>query len=498
MMKNPFQGYQIWFITGSQHLYGEEILSEVEEDSRRIAEGLNLSEQVPVEIVFKRIVTTSQEILQVSREANMDGQCAGIVLWMHTFSPAKMWIAGLRELRKPFAHLHTQFGRAIPWETIDMDYMNLHQSAHGGREFGHMVSRMRMNRQVIVGHWQDAAVQTELGSWVRVVMGYTEARTMKVARFGDNMRNVAVTEGDKVAAQERFGYLVDGYGIGDLKAEIDRVTEAQADALVEAYARDYVLSPECQPQGPRHLTLRNEAKIEIGLRTFLEKGGYTAFTTTFEDLHGLPQLPGLAVQRLMADGYGFGAEGDWKTSAFTRICKVIGYGKPGGTSFMEDYTYHFSDSGDKVLGAHMLEVCPSIAKEKPLLSVQPLGIGGKDDPARLIFTAASGPALNASLIDLGGRFRLVVNTVDTIEPEQQLPRLPVACALWEPRPNLSVAAAAWIYAGAAHHSVYSRNVSAEQLEMLAAMWDIEMILIDKDANLRQIRQELRWNEAAYR
>ncbi len=497
-MKNPFNGKAIWFITGSQHLYGDETLRQAADDAQKIVDGLNGSDSVPVQVLNKGVVTRSEEILKVVREANLDDSCVGISLWMHTFSPAKMWIAGLQEMAKPFVHFHTQFYREIPWDSIDMDYMNLHQSAHGGREFGHIVSRMRINRHVIAGHWQDPSVQKQFGEWVRVAVGFTEAKTMKVARFGDNMRTVAVTDGDKVTAQQKFGITVDGYGIMDLVDVMNEVTDAEIDAVITEYESLYEIEDICKKGAEKHDTLREEAKVEIALRKFLEEGGYTAFTTTFEDLHGMKQLPGLAVQRLMADGYGFGGEGDWKTSAMTHILKVIGYGTGLGTSFMEDYTYHFSESGDKVLGAHMLEVCPTIAKGKIKISVQPLGIGGKSDPARFIFTSAEGEALMASLIDIGDRFRLVVNEVVSVKPEAELPHLPVASVLWEPKPNLSVGAAAWIYTGAAHHSVYSQSVTSAQLDMLASMWDIEMVLIDDDTTLRSLQQELRWNDVTFK
>ncbi len=496
-MKNPFKGKSIWFITGSQHLYGDETLRQAAADAQKIADGLDASASVPVHVMCKGIVTRSEEILKVVREANLDDSCVGIALWMHTFSPAKMWIAGLQEMVKPFVHFHTQFYREIPWDSIDMDYMNLHQSAHGGREFGHIVSRMRKNRHVIAGHWEDEAVQAEFGQWARVAVGYTEAKTMKVARFGDNMRTVAVTDGDKVTAQQKFGIVVDGYGIMDLVDVMNKVSEAEIDRVIAEYEELYEIEPACAKGGAKHDTLREEAKVEVALRSFLDEGGYTAFTTTFEDLHGMKQLPGLAVQRLMADGYGFGGEGDWKTSAMTHILKVIGYGTGKGTSFMEDYTYHFSADGDKVLGAHMLEVCPSIAEGGVKISVQPLGIGGKEDPARMIFSAAEGEALNASLIDIGDRFRLVVNEVVSVKADAALPKLPVASVLWQPKPNLSVGAAAWIYTGAAHHSVYSQSVSSAQLDMLSSMWDIEMVLINDETTLRGIQQELRWNDVTF-
>ena len=496
-MKNPYSGYKVWFVTGSQHLYGEETLKQVSNNSQEIVAGLNSSGRLPAEIVFKGTATQPNEILKVCREANNSSECAGLVFWMHTFSPAKMWIAGLRELTKPFVHLHTQFNREIPWDTIDMDFMNLNQSAHGGREFGFMVSRMRKYRHVIVGHWKDEEVQRELGDWMRVAAGVMDCRSLKVARFGDNMRSVAVTEGDKVAAEEVFGYSVDGYGVGDLTAVIDTVTEAEADRTVQEYHDLYTLDPGAGSIKEPHPAIREEARIEVGMRRFLEEGGYSAFTTTFEDLHGLNQLPGFSVQRLMADGYGFGAEGDWKTAALTRTLKVTGYGQTGGTSFMEDYTYDFGSGGGLVLGAHMLEICPSIADGKPRLAVFPLGIGGKSDPARLIFTAAAGTALNTTVIDLGDRFRMVVNEVETVTPEHAMKKLPVARALWKPKPNLNTAAAAWIQAGGAHHSVYSQAVTAQQLEMLAGIWGIEMLLIDGETRLRDIMNRIRWNEAYY-
>lgn len=497
-MKELYDKYKVWFITGSQHLYGEETLNQVDKDAREIVAGLNQSRKMPVKIVQKGVVTRSDEILQVCREANTSEECAGLIFWMHTFSPAKMWIAGLKELVKPFAHLHTQFNREIPWDTIDMDFMNLNQSAHGGREFGFIVSRMKKYRHVIVGHWQDEQVRRELVDWIRVAVGVSDSRTLKVARFGDNMRNVAVTEGDKVAAQECFGYSVDGYGIGDLEESINAAFEKEITTLVEEYLEQYRMDDSAVPDGKPHQALREEARIELGMRRFLSGGGYSAFTTTFENLHGLHQLPGLAVQRLMADGYGFGAEGDWKTAALTRTLKVIGYGGSGGTSFMEDYTYNFDSAGGQVLGSHMLEVCPTIAESTPSLAVFPLGIGGKSDPARLIFTASSGRALNTTIIDLGNRFRMIVNEVETIPPRHPMEKLPVARALWSPYPNLKVAAAAWIQAGGAHHSVYTQAVSKEQLDILAGIWSIEVLRIDEHTSVRDIMNEIRWNEAYFR
>jgi len=403
-----------------------------------------------------------------------------------------MWIGGLTALKKPFVHLHTQFGRDIPWSEIDMDFMNLHQSAHGGREFGFMCSRLRKNRTVVVGHWEDPGVREELGVWARVARAWNESQNLKVARIGDNMREVAVTEGDKVEAQIRFGYAVNGYGIGNLVEQVSQVTDAQIDALVAEYAELYTIPGDADAD-----KIREQARIEIGMRAFLEAGGFGAFTTTFENLHGLKQLPGLAVQRLMADGYGFGAEGDWKTAAMTRVLKVMGEGLDGGASFMEDYTYHLDPDGMAVLGAHILEICPSLADGKPALAVHPLGIGGKDDPARLVFNVAAGAAINVSPIDMGNRFRVIVNEVDAIVPEHDLPKLPVARALWVPKPDLKVGAAAWILAGGAHHTAYSQQVGTRHIEIFCELADVELVVIDADTDLRELKKELRRNEAAY-
>jgi L-arabinose isomerase len=412
---------------------------------------------------------------------------------MHTFSPAKMWIGGLLALQKPYLHLHTQFNRDLPWGSIDMDFMNLNQAAHGDREFGFICTRLRQSRKVVVGHWQDEEVHDRVGAWMRAACGWAETRRLKVARFGDNMREVAVTEGDKVAAQRQLGYSVNGYGVGDLVACVNEVSEAEIGDLLGQYRAAY----EIRASDAQQANLREQARVEAGLRAFLSEGGFRAFTTTFEDLHGLGQLPGLAVQRLMADGYGFGAEGDWKTAALVRAVKVMASGLRGGTSFMEDYTYHLDPRGPKVLGAHMLEVCPSIAAGRPTLEVHPLGIGGKADPARLVFSVPAGPGLNASLVDLGNRFRLIVNEVDVVEPDAALPRLPTARAVWVPRPSLKVAAAAWIHAGGAHHTAFTRALGAESLEDYAEMAGIEFVPIDADTTLRRLKQELRWNEAYY-
>src|SRR6185312_12464778 len=446
---------------------------------------------IPVRIVFKPVLTTSDEVRALCREANNAKQCIGLILWMHTFSPAKMWIAGLSTLAKPFLHLHTQFNRDLPWSTIDMDFMNLNQSAHGDREFGFITARLRLARKVVVGFWQESETVAEIAAWTRAAAGWHESQNLKVARFGDNMREVAVTDGDKVAAQATLGYSVNGYGVGDLVDRLNQFSDAEADKLVLEYRDAYSIAK----QHDRPDALRVAAKIELGLRAFLTEGGFGAFTDTFEDLHGLGQLPGIAVQRLMADGFGFGGEGDWKTAALVRTMKVMAQGLPGGTSFMEDYTYDFSGT-PKILGSHMLEVCPSIAAGKPSLEVHPLGIGGKADPVRLVFTAPNGAAIVASLVDMGNRFRMIVNQVEVIQPEQALPKLPVARAVWLPEPSLKVAAAAWIYAGGAHHTSFSQALTMEHLEDFAEIAGIELIVIDADTRIHQLRRELRWSDAA--
>ncbi len=496
-MDVDFKSLQVWFVTGSQHLYGEETLKQVAAHSQEIAEALSASPRVPIKVVYKPVVTTPEAIRAVCREADADPNCIGLITWMHTFSPAKMWIAGLSSLRKPTLHLHTQYNRLIPWDKIDMDFMNLNQSAHGDREFGFINTRLRMNRKVVVGYWQDADVQDKIAVWMRAAAARHDWQTLKVARFGDNMREVAVTEGDKVEAQKQFGFSVNGYGVGDLVAEVNAVPESQVDALVKEYEQLYVISESVKKEPKRAAALRDAACIEAGLRNFLERGGFKAFTTTFEDLHGLPQLPGLAVQRLMADGYGFGAEGDWKTAALVRAMKVMAAGLPGGTSFMEDYTYHLDPVRMKVLGAHMLEVCASIAEGKPSLEVHPLGIGGKADPARLVFNVPQGPGINASIIDLGNRFRMLVNPVDVVSPDEALPKLPVARVIWVPKPNLQIGAAAWILAGGAHHTGFSMALSAEHLQDFAEMVDIECVVIDEKTTIPEFKKELRWNEVFY-
>jgi L-arabinose isomerase len=488
---------EVWFVTGSQHLYGSETLEQVARDSEAIVAGLQEAGSLPVRVVFKPVVTTPEEISAVLREADATPRCIGILAWMHTFSPGKMWIAGLSRLRTPLCHLHTQFNRDIPWSSIDMDFMNLNQSAHGDREFGFVCSRLRVERKVVVGHWREPTVHERVAVWMRAAAAWHDSQGMKIARIGDNMRQVAVTEGDKVEAELRFGYAVSGYGLGDLVEHVDAVSEAGVDALCDEYASSYSLMDGLERGGTRHASLRDAARIELGLRSFLEERRCHAFTDTFEALHGLAQLPGIAVQRLMADGYGFGAEGDWKHAALVRSMKVMGHGLAGGTSFMEDYTYHFDPGGRSVLGAHMLEICPTIAAGRPSCEVHPLGIGGKDDPVRLVFDAATGPAVNASVVDMGDRFRLVVNSVDVIEPLEALPKLPVARALWKPRPDLDTAAAAWIHAGGAHHTGFSLALTPEHLEDFASMAHTEILIIDHGTDLRAFRNELRWNDAAY-
>ncbi len=486
---------EVWFVTGSQHLYGEATLREVAKHSGEIANALSGSPEIPVKVVAKPVLTTQDAIRGLCAEANSSPHCIGIVAWMHTFSPAKMWLAGLKSLSKPMAHLHTQYNSALPWDSIDMDFMNLNQSAHGDREFGFMVSRLGMNRKVVVGHWQSAEVQRRLGVWARAAAGWHESQRLKIARFGDNMRDVAVTEGDKVEAQSRFGYTVSGYGVAELTCAVSQVSDREVDRLVGEYEEQYELAAEVRSGGSQRQALRESARIELGLRGFLKNGGFGAFTDTFEDLPGLTQLPGIAVQRLMADGYGFGAEGDWKTAALVRTMKVMAEGLPGGTTFMEDYTYDLGATG-KVLGAHMLEICPSIAAERPRVEVHPLSIGGKADPVRLVFTAPSGPAVVGSVVQIGNRFRLIMNEIDVVQPKA-LPKLPVARAVWVPRPNLEVAAAAWIYAGGAHHTGFSQALTAEHLEDFAGMAGTEYLPIDNDTKIRDFRNEIRWNEAAY-
>ncbi|MFC4640390.1 L-arabinose isomerase [Deinococcus hohokamensis] len=486
----------LWFVCGSQHLYGPETLEQVAQNARQVAQGLDGSDALPLDVRFKGVLTTPEEIRRLCLEANNDPQCAGLILWMHTFSPSKMWIGGLSQLGKPFCHLHTQFNRDLPWDKIDMDFMNLNQAAHGDREAGFLHTRLRLERKVVVGHWGDPDVQARVGVWARAAWAWADWQGARFARFGDNMRYVAVTEGDKVSAEMRFGFEVNTYAVGDLVERVNAVSEADVAALVSTYRDEYEVAEALLPGGDLASSLREAARIELGMRAFLEEGKFKGFTDTFEDLHGLRQLPGLAAQRLMADGYGFGGEGDWKTAALVRAMKVMAHGLPGGTSFMEDYTYHLEPGRHQVLGSHMLEICPSIAANRPRVEVHPLGIGGKEDPARLVFDAQKGRAINASLIDLGSRFRLIVNEVESVE-HPDLPLLPVARAVWECLPDFKTACAAWIYAGGAHHTGYSYAVTTEHLEDFAAMAGVELAVIDAQTNLREFRQNLRLDDLYY-
>ena len=490
--------FEVWFVTGSQHLYGTETLKHVQDHADIIAASLSENSQIPVRVVCKTIVTTPEEISKTCSEANNQTFCIGLITWMHTFSPAKMWINGLKILRKPILHLHTQFNRDIPWNTIDMDFMNLNQSAHGDREFGFLMSRMRIQRKVVTGHWQDPQVVNQIADWTRAAAGWNDWQGAKFLRFGDNMRQVAVTEGDKVEAELKFGYSVNTYGVGDLVTVIDRVSDSEVNALTDEYETAYQLTEELKKGKPKHKALQDAAKIEIGIKKFLESGNFKGFTDTFEDLHGLKQLPGIASQRLMLEGYGFAGEGDWKTSALVRAMKTMASGMAGGNSFMEDYTYHLEPGNEMVLGAHMLEICPTISKEKPSCEIHPLGIGGKEDPVRLVFNGSAGTALNASIIDMGERFRMLVNTVNAVKPPQAIPKLPVARVIWKPFPNMKDACTAWILAGGAHHTCYSQNLSVECLEDFAAMAGIEFVLIGKNTDIYQFRNELKWNDMYYK
>jgi len=483
---------EVWFVTGSQHLYGPQTLKQVAADSAKIATALDKSPKISQKVIFKPVLTTPDSIFELCSAANNNKNCIGLITWMHTFSPAKMWIKGLTVLSKPFLHFHTQLNRDIPWETIDMDFMNLNQSAHGDREFGFIGTRMRLNRKVVVGHYLDPDAVDRIAVWIRAAAAYNDALDMRVARFGDNMRDVAVTEGNKVSAQMKLGYSVYGYGIGDLVKAVNNVSQAAIKKLLSEYGSDYKMTKSMANSE----TLKEAARIEAGMEEFLKAGNFKAFTTTFEDLHGLKQLPGLAVQRLMAKGFGFGAEGDWKTAALVRSMKVMANGLKGGTSFMEDYTYHFDPKGMRVLGAHMLEVCPSIALSKPAVEVHQLSIGGKADPARLVFRTAPGNAINVSVIDLGNRFRMIVNDVEVVKCPD-MPKLPVASVLWKPMPDLKTGAAAWILAGGAHHTGFSTAIDSEYLEDFAGMLGIEFVLIDNKCDLTAFKKELRWNEISY-
>jgi len=490
---------KVWFVIGTQHLYGAETLRQVEQHARQVMDGLNQAGTLPVPLELKPLVKSPDEALALCREANHDNQCAGIITWLHTFSPAKMWIGGLSILHKPLLQFHTQFNAEIPWDSMDMDFMNLNQTAHGGREFGFIGARMGLQHSVVTGHWQDSASQQRIGRWINAALAKQASQQLKVARFGDNMREVAVTEGDKVAAQIQFGYAVNGWGVGDLVDVVNSVSDGDVHALMDEYESQYLFSEAASVHGDKRQNVLDAARIELGLKRFLDAEGCKAFTTNFQTLHGMTQLPGLAVQRLMGQGYGFAGEGDWKTAALLHILKVQAGNRAGGTSFMEDYTYHFSPGNDLVLGSHMLEVCPSIAKEeKPLIDVQFLGIGAKADPARMIFSTPAGRAVNASVIDLGDRFRLLVNVVDAIEQPNPLPKLPVARALWRAQPSLATASEAWILAGGAHHTVFSQALDLDDMYLYGELNGIEVLVIDEETRLPAFKDALRWNEAYYR
>jgi L-arabinose isomerase len=490
---------ELWFLTGSQHLYGDETLEKVAKNSREIAESLDRSGKLPAKVVWKPVLTGPDSILEVCRAASASPECVGVITWMHTFSPAKMWIAGLTRLEKPLAHLHTQYNRELPWGEIDMDFMNLNQSAHGDREYGFIGARLRLNRKIVVGHFQDPEVAEELAGWARAALAKAESERLKIARFGGmNMREVAVTGGDRVEAQIKLGWSINGYAVGDLVARIAEVSDAEVDRLVKEYESSYLLEAPLRKGGEKHESVRHAARQEVALRAFLEEGGFGAFTTTFEDLHGLKQLPGLACQRLMADGYGFGAEGDWKTSALVRLGNVMTAGRPGGVSFIEDYTHHLVKGKERILGAHMLEVSPSISDGKPSLEVHPLGIGGKSDPARLVFDARPGPAVNATLVDMGGRMRMIVAEVDVVKADAPMPKLPTARAVWIPRPDLKRGCQGWILAGGAHHAAFCQAVTAGEWEDFAGMAGVEVIRLGADLDLRALQNELRWNDVAYK
>jgi len=497
-LTTSLDGYEVWFLTGSQHLYGPETLAQVAAQSRAIADELGAAPDVPVRIVWKPVLTDADAIRRTMLEANADDAVIGLIAWMHTFSPAKMWIAGLDALQKPLLHLHTQANVELPWGEIDFDFMNLNQAAHGDREFGYILTRLGIPRTTVAGHVSNPAVSARVGTWMRAAAGHAATRSLKLARFGDNMRFVAVTEGDKTEAEHVFGVQVNTWGVNELADAVAAASSSEVDALVAEYEELYDVAPELRRGGDRHGSLRDSAAIELGLRSFLEEGGFGAFTTSFEDLGALKQLPGLAVQRLMAEGYGFGAEGDWKTAILVRAANVMGAGLPGGASLMEDYTYDLTPGDERILGAHMLEVSPSLSSATPTLEVHPLGIGGKDDPVRLVFSADPGPAVVVALSDVRDRFRLVANVVEVVEPSAPLPKLPVGRAVWKPAPDFTTSATAWLEAGAAHHTVMSTAVGVEVFEDFARMLRTELLVIDETTTLRSVRRDLQSNATYYR
>jgi L-arabinose isomerase len=495
---SAYDDREIWFFTGSQNLYGDDVLRQVADQSEGVVRELGAAGVIPLPVVFQPVLKEQDEIHRRMLAANADPRCVGVITWMHTFSPAKMWINGVKALQKPMLHLHTQFNRELPWAEIDMDFMNLNQAAHGDREFAHVLGRVGAPRTTVAGHVSDPAVAARIATWARAATGLAEIRSLRLARFGDNMRQVAVTEGDKVEAQIRFGVAVNTWGVNDLVEAVDAASDGEVDTLVSEYEELYDVVPELRRGGERHDSLRYGARIELGLRSFLDGGGSRAFTTNFEDLGGLRQLPGLAVQRLMADGYGFGAEGDWKTAVMLRTLKVVAEGLAGGTSFMEDYTYHLVLGEERVLGAHMLEICPSIASATPRLEIHPLAIGNREDPVRLKFSATPGDAVVVGLADVGDRFRLVTNVVEVVEPDEPLPRLPVACAVWKPAPDLRTATESWLAAGAPHHTVLSTAIGVDELWDFAEMARTELVVIDDATTPRSFANELRWSQAYYR
>jgi L-arabinose isomerase len=497
-LTTSLDGYEVWFLTGSQGLYGPETLEQVASQSKVIADALEENDDIPVKVVWKPVLTDSDAIRALVLEANSRDDVIGVTAWMHTFSPAKMWIKGLDALQKPLLHFHTQANVELPWAEIDFDFMNLNQAAHGDREFGYIQSRLGVARKTVVGHFSDPRVISQIATWTRAAAGHAAVQNLKLARFGDNMRNVAVTEGDKTEAEHVFGVSVNTWGVNELADAVAAASDADVDDLVQVYLDSYDVVPSLLPGGDRHQSLRDGAAIELGLRSFLEAGDFGAFTTNFEDLGALKQLPGLAVQRLMAEGYGFGAEGDWKTAILVRAANVMGAGLPGGASLMEDYTYDLTPGAEKILGAHMLEVSPTLTSAKPTLEIHELGIGGKDDPVRLVFTADPGPAVVVALSDMRDRFRLTVNVVDVVPPTEDLPKLPVGRAVWEPRPSFAVSAEAWLTAGAAHHTVMSTQVGLEAFEDFALMAGTELLIIDESTSLREFRREVQWNAAYYR
>jgi len=485
---------EVWFVTGSQHLYGSETLKAVAKHSQEIARTLNAAPAIPVKVVFQPVMVSPDAITELCQQANNSKNCIGLITWCHTFSPSKMWINGLKQLRKPICHLHTQYNRDLPWSTIDMDFMNMNQAAHGDREHGFIMTRLRIARKVVVGFWQEEETQEKIGAWTRAAAAWHDWQGAKFVRFGDNMREVAVTEGDKVAAHLKFGFSVNTYGVGDLVQRINATTDKQVDALCKEYADTYTMTADLRKGGKRHKSVRDAARIELGIKQFLTEGGFKGYTDTFEDLHGMAQLPGIGSQRMMAAGFGFAGEGDWKTVALVRVMKVMAAGLEGGTSFMEDYTYHVEPGNKLVLGSHMLEICPSIADGKAALEVHPLGIGGKADPARLVFNTPAGPAINVALMDLGNRFRILLNEVDCVTPPHDMPKLPVARAVWQCRPNFENACACWIHAGGAHHTGFSQAVTTEMVEDFAAIAGIELAIIDSNTTVRDFQQTLRTNE----